>query len=118
MDNGRITSVIDWQGAWAAPLLLKALHSRLVDYDGEMILKPPANYKELDPEKKADLKKQMANSILLHLYELGTAKRNPRLNKVLRFELGRIRCYPMMFASDTWEDDIIPLRESLIKLKK
>ncbi|KAL5343894.1 kinase-like domain-containing protein [Aspergillus crustosus] len=84
VDNGRISSLIDWQETWAAPLLLLARHPRLVDYNGEIILKPPEV---------------------------------PLLNKAIRFEDGRTRCEPVLFAGDTWDDDLIPLRESLIKIE-
>ncbi|KKZ65771.1 hypothetical protein EMCG_08420 [[Emmonsia] crescens] len=118
VDKGRITSVIDWQGAWAGPLLLQGRHSRLVDHHGDIILKPPANFKDLEPNEKAQLRKQMASSIVIYLYEQQTAKVNPCLDQVLRLKLGRIRCDPISFASNTWDDDILPLRESLINLER
>lgn len=117
VDKGHITSVIDWQQAWAGPLVLQGRHSRLVNYDGDIILKPPPNFKELEPSEKARLKKQIASSRILHLYELQTAKRNTSLNKVFRLKLGQVRCQPISFVGDTWDDDILPLRESLINVE-
>ncbi|DAA74701.1 TPA_exp: Uncharacterized protein A8136_3017 [Trichophyton benhamiae CBS 112371] len=118
VDKGHITSVIDWQQAWAGPLVLQGRHSRLVNYDGEIILKPPPNFKELEPSEKARLKKQIASSRILYLYELQTAKRNTSLNKVFRLKFGRVRCQPISFVGDTWDDDILPLRESLINVER
>ncbi|PGH03426.1 hypothetical protein AJ80_08674 [Polytolypa hystricis UAMH7299] len=118
VDKGHITSVIDWQGSWAGPLLLQGRHPRLVDHHGDIILKPPANFKQLEPNKQTQLRKQIASSIILYLYEQQTAKVNPRLDQVLRFKLGQVRCDPISFASNTWDDDILPLRESLINLEK
>lgn len=115
MDIGRITSVIDWQEAWAGPLVLQGRHPRLVDYQGDIILEPPPNFKDLELNEKARLKRQIASSIILYLYEQQTAKLNPHLNRVLRLKLGRVRCEPISFVGDTWDDDILPLRESLIK---
>ncbi|PWY63891.1 phosphotransferase family protein [Aspergillus heteromorphus CBS 117.55] len=96
VQKGKISSVIDWQGLWAAPLILQARHARLVDYDGEVILKAPANFKDLEPAEKTRIRGIM----------------------ILRFDHGRIRCEPILFVGDTWDDDIIPLRESLIRLER
>lgn len=52
IENGHISSVIDWQGTWAAPLILQAQHPRLVDYNGDIILEPPANFKDLEPDER------------------------------------------------------------------
>ncbi|QVM09477.1 Phosphotransferase enzyme [Coccidioides posadasii str. Silveira] len=118
VDKGHITSVIDWQEAWAGPVVLQGRHPRLVDYQGDIILKPPPNFKDLEPNEKAQLKKQIASSIILYLYEQQTAKLNPNLNRVLRLKLGRVRCEPISFVGDTWDDDILPLRESLINVER
>ena len=118
VQNGKISSVIDWQGLWAAPLILQARHARLVDYNGKVILKGPANFKDLDPAEKTRIRGLMSSSILLYLYEKQIAKEIPLLNKVLRFDHGRIRCDPILFVGDTWDDELIPLRESLIRLER
>ncbi|KAE8143675.1 kinase-like domain-containing protein [Aspergillus pseudotamarii] len=118
VDKGKISSVIDWQGIWAAPLILRARHPRLVDYNGEIILKPPANFKNLEPDEKTTLRQQMSSSIILYLYEKQISNESPLLSKVLRFSHGRTRCEPIQFVGDTWDDDIIPLRESLIRVEK
>ena len=46
VDKGKASSVVDWEGIWAAPLILRARHPRLVDYDGDIISKPPANFRK------------------------------------------------------------------------
>ncbi|CEL11211.1 hypothetical protein ASPCAL14314 [Aspergillus calidoustus] len=114
----QISSVIDWQGIWAAPLILQARHPRLVQYDGELILKPPTSFKDLEAGEKSRIRDNMSRSIILYLYEQTIAKEVPILHKVLHFSNGRTRCEPIIFAGDTWEDDIIPLRESLIRIEK
>ena len=116
--NGHISSVIDWQGALTAPLILQARHPRLVDYHGDIILKAPANFKDLEPEAKSRMRDQMAKSIILYLYEKQIAKEVPLLDKAIRFNHGRTRCEPIQFVGDTWDDDILPLRESLIRIEK
>ncbi|RAH65565.1 uncharacterized protein BO66DRAFT_415056 [Aspergillus aculeatinus CBS 121060] len=116
--NGKISSVIDWQGLWAAPLIIQARHPRLVDYNGEVILKAPENFKQLDLAEKARIRGLMSCSILLYLYEKQIARELPLLNKILRFDHGRTRCNPVLFVGDTWEDDLLPFRESLIRLER
>ncbi|KAL4812746.1 kinase-like domain-containing protein [Aspergillus spinulosporus] len=116
--DGRISSVIDWQGTWAAPLILQARHPRLVEYHGDIVLKAPANIKDLEPDDKKKVREQMSKSIIIYLYEKQIAKEVSLLNKVLRYNHGRTRCEPIQFVGDTWEDDILPLRESLIRMEK
>ncbi|BCR96713.1 phosphotransferase enzyme [Aspergillus luchuensis] len=118
VQKGKISSVIDWQGLWAAPLILQARHARLVDYNGEVILKAPANFKDLEPAEKTRIRGLMSSSILLYLYEKQIAQDIPLLDRVLRFDHGRIRCEPILFVGDTWDDEIIPLRESLIRVER
>jgi hypothetical protein len=44
VEGGRIVSLIDWQDVWAGPLFLQFRHPKLVDYNGEVLLKLPENY--------------------------------------------------------------------------
>lgn len=61
----------------------------------------------------------MSKSIILYLYEMWIAKEVPLLHQVLRFNHGRTRCDPIRFIGDTWdENDILPLRESLIRIER
>lgn len=62
VSEGRISCVIYWQGIRAAPLLLRARHPRLVDYKGDIVLKPPANFNDLDSEQKKTLREKMSKS--------------------------------------------------------
>ncbi|PYH81656.1 phosphotransferase family protein [Aspergillus uvarum CBS 121591] len=116
--NGKISNIIDWQGLWAAPLILQARHPRLVDYSGKVILKAPEDFHQLDPAEKTRIRGSMGRSILLYLYEKQIAKELPLLDKVLRWDHGRTRCEPILFVGDTWDDDPLPLRESLIRLER
>ena len=47
-EGNRITSLIDWQDIWAGPLFLQLRHPKLVDYNGEVLLKLPDNYESLE----------------------------------------------------------------------
>ncbi|KAL4761035.1 kinase-like domain-containing protein [Aspergillus foveolatus] len=105
VQDGCISSVIDGQGTWDAPLILQARHPRLIEYHGDIVLKAPANLKDLEPDDKNKVKGQMSKSSILYLYEKQTAKEVPLLNKVLRNNHGRIMCEPIQL-------------ESLIRIKK
>ncbi|GKZ38817.1 phosphotransferase enzyme [Aspergillus brasiliensis] len=117
-NSGHITSIIDWQSTWAGPLFLQGRHPHFLDYDDDLILKLPKDFKQLDPDTQRDLKEKVASSILLYLYEKYTAKRNPLLDKVLRYPNGKTLAHPIHFVGNTWDGDILPLRESLIRIQK
>ena len=118
VQNGRISCIIDWQGVWAGPLLLQARYPQFVKYNGEFNLHLPENFKELDREEKANVEDQVLKSILLHCYNLDTNKENPLLYKVLTSEHFDTRKMPFIFAPDTWNDEIVPFRESLLRVEK
>lgn len=78
----------------------------------------PQTLENLEPDEKFKIRQQLSSSIILYLYEKQISKESPLLNKVLRFSHGRTRCEPTQFVGDTWDDDIIPLRETLIRVEK
>lgn len=47
------------------------------------------NFKELDPEEKDRVRETVRPSILLYIYETSTARRNPLLYKVMRYQTAR-----------------------------
>lgn len=66
VQGNRITSLIDWQDVWVGPLFLQARHPKLVDYNGEVLLKLPSNYESIeDEEEKSRVKTQVERSIIL-----------------------------------------------------
>lgn len=117
--QGRISSIIDWQGTWTGPLILQGRLPRLVRHRGELTLELPADYKALEPDEKTRVRADVASSIVHYLYEIETAKKNPRLTNVFRFPDGRVRCDPVIFAAGSWEDDsIFQFRETLIRVER
>lgn len=117
-DTGHITSIIDWQSTWAGPLFLEGRHPHLLDYNGDLILELPENFKQLDENMQTAVKDNVTKSILLYLYEKYTAERNPLLSRVFRYPDGKTLTDPIRFVGNTWEGDILPLRESLIRVQK
>ena len=118
VSKGRITSLIDWQAAWTGPLFIQARQPRLLGHRGEILLKLPENFKELEVDEQNCLNEQVSTSILLHVYETHTATQNPLLSRLYRLKHGKTRTQPILFAGNTWQEDILPLRESLIRVER
>ena len=119
VEGNRITSLIDWQDTWAGPLFLQFRHPKLVDFNGELLLKLPENYESLEEgDAKARIRTQVEKSIVLYTYETETNRRNLLLSEILRIPLGRIRRETVQFAANTWDGDILPFRQCLIRLER
>lgn len=118
VDNNHITAVIDWQGSWAGPLFLQAQPSPLVDYQGSILLNRPDNFDDLDLDRQAQIKQKIFKSTLFQLYLIETEERNPILAKAFHIDHGKTRRLPIEFAGNTWDDDIVSFRESLINVER
>ncbi|KAH7381551.1 kinase-like domain-containing protein [Pyrenochaeta sp. MPI-SDFR-AT-0127] len=116
--EGQVSSIIDWQCVWVGPRNLRARTPQLVDYSGEIQTKLPENFKELDPQEKDRVREAVRRSILLYIYETSTAKRNPSLYKVMRYPNGKTLEQLVEFAHNSWDGDILPFREVLIRIQK
>ncbi|RMZ82324.1 hypothetical protein DV738_g1742, partial [Chaetothyriales sp. CBS 135597] len=107
IDDGKVTSLIDWQDAWAGPLLLQARQPRLIRYNGESMLKLPEHYDTLvDKEGKARIRAQVEKSLALWVYESETKKSNPILYELSHLPQWRTMRDTVEFASNTHWDEI------------
>lgn len=119
VDNGQITSVIDWQDCWIGPLFMQERRPQLIEYYGEMILRLPDYYEGMeDMEEKAKLTDKVERSILYWCYTHETQTHNPTLQRLFDLPLARTRRELVLFTSDIWDGETIPLRESLYKLQQ
>lgn len=119
VDGESIICLIDWQDTWAGPLFLQARHPRLVDYNGEIILKLPQHYEDIvDEEERARIRTQVEKSIILWAYESDTRTTNPILDEIFHIPYGRTRRETIEFSSNTWDGDIIPFRQCLIRIAR
>lgn len=118
MEGNRITSLIDWQDTWAGPLFLQFRHPKVVDYNGKVLLKLPENYETLEGDEKARTRRQVEKSIVLYTYETETETKNALISEILRMHRGRPRRETVQFAANTWDGDIIPFRQCLIRLER
>ncbi|RAL04061.1 uncharacterized protein BO80DRAFT_486328 [Aspergillus ibericus CBS 121593] len=96
----------------------KAVILIFLDYNGDLVLELPENFKQLDEKTPNAVKDKVTNSILVYLYEKYTAERNPILSKVFQYPTGKTLTDPIHFVGNTWDGDILPLRESLIRIQK
>ncbi|UPX16985.1 uncharacterized protein EKO05_0007364 [Ascochyta rabiei] len=114
----RVTSLIDWQDTWVGPLFLQAQHPRLVDYNGELMLKLPESYNALEEEEKMRVRTQVKKSIVLWTYETETKNRNSVLYNIWHISQARTRRNTVDFSANTWDSDIIPFRQCLIRIAR
>ncbi|PYH71039.1 uncharacterized protein BO88DRAFT_433848 [Aspergillus vadensis CBS 113365] len=71
IQDGRVSSVIDWQGQCRAPLMLQGRPPQLVHYDGEIILRNPENFDDLDAQEKSRPRERMGKSMLSYFINCG-----------------------------------------------
>ncbi|KKY20022.1 putative phosphotransferase enzyme family protein [Phaeomoniella chlamydospora] len=117
--KNKLTALIDWQDAWVGPLFLQARHPGLVRYSGEIKLQLPEYYRSLeDQEEKKQIAMQVEKSILLQIYESSTSEENPDLKGVLQIPHGPTRRQTVQYSSNTWDGDILPFRECLIRMER
>ncbi|KAH7406540.1 kinase-like domain-containing protein [Phaeosphaeria sp. MPI-PUGE-AT-0046c] len=117
--KNHVTSLIDWQDTWVGPLFLQARHPRLVDCNGELMMRLPESYDALeDEDEKLRVRKQVEKSVVLWTYETETKNTNPLLHEILHIVQGRTRRDTVDFSVNTWDGDIIPFRQCLIRIAR
>lgn len=116
--DDRITSLIDWQSTWAGPLFLQYRYPKLVNYTGEEMLRLPEDYKDMEKSEKDRVANQVERSLVQFFYKVETKEQNPLLIEVDDVPHGTTRRQTIEFAEDTWEGDILPFRQCLIRLER
>ncbi|KAI7087692.1 hypothetical protein KC356_g3914 [Hortaea werneckii] len=118
IEDGHITSLIDWQDAWIAPLFMQERRPQLLEDDGEMVLRLPDYFETMeDKAEKAKVQAQVEKSILSWYYHRVVRERFPALQDLFDLPLPRIRRETVLFASDIWEGETLPLRACLYQLQ-
>ncbi|KAI4947449.1 hypothetical protein J4E91_006803 [Alternaria rosae] len=116
-EQARISCIIDWQGAWAAPVFIGANPPLLLDYGIDMLMKLPENFKGLDDATKDKLRYQVSQSILIHTYETSTVEKNPLMYKVMHYPHGQTLKQLEAFVGSTWDNCLFPFEECLIHVE-
>ncbi|KAI7542419.1 hypothetical protein KC331_g7991 [Hortaea werneckii] len=118
VEDGHITSLIDWQDAWVAPLFMQERRPQLLEYDGKMMLRLPDYFEAIeDKAEKAKVQAQVEKSILSWYYHRVVREQCPVLQDLFDLPLARLRRETALFASDIWEGETVPLRECLYRLQ-
>lgn len=117
-EDGQISSIIDWQGAWTTPVFLGINPPLLLDYGIDLLMKLPENFKQLNEVTKDQLRHQVSKSILIHSYETLTAEKNPLMYKMMRHPHGQTLKQLEAFAGSTWDNCLYPLQECLMRVER
>ncbi|TFK50484.1 phosphotransferase family protein [Heliocybe sulcata] len=117
-----ITSVIDWQHLSVLPLYLQATVPVLFRYhgtrqlpagDSEQLLSLPEDLDALDEEDRIQVRDDIEQFNRCLMYRRLCASLNPEYYRALALPTRTLRCFPVKFASNTWDDKFIPLRDIL-----
>ncbi|PSN61842.1 hypothetical protein BS50DRAFT_603955 [Corynespora cassiicola Philippines] len=85
---------------------------QLVNYNGEMMMTLPDDYKSLeDEEQKVRICTQVEKPIILWTYKNKTKNMNPVIYDIFRVNHGRTRPDTVDISANTWNGDIIPFRQ-------
>ena len=118
VQDGRVTSIIDWQGTWTTPAFIGANPPMMLDYTLEMLMELPENFKTLDEATQEQLRYQVSQSILIKSYETWTREKNPVMHKVMRLPHGQTLKQLEAFANASWDNCLYPLQECLICVER
>ena len=80
--------------------------------------KLPEKYEDPEQSEQNRISRQVQRSLVQYLYEVDTKKQNPLLREVNGIPHGVTRRWAVEYAEDTWERDIIPSRQCLIRLER
>ncbi|KAI6858144.1 hypothetical protein KC323_g7118 [Hortaea werneckii] len=99
IEDGRITSLIDWQDAWVAPLFMQERRPQLLEYDGETILRLPDYFETIENKaEKAKVQTQVEKSILSWQWN----KLNTNIACPIHFSTQEIEAHEE--ASSDWDE--------------
>ncbi|SMQ51974.1 unnamed protein product [Zymoseptoria tritici ST99CH_1A5] len=119
VEDGQITSLIDWQDVWIGPFFMGERRPQLIEYHGDIILRLPDSYEAMeDKDEKAKLADKVERSILYWYYSRETREKNSTLQKLYDLPLARKRRELVLFASEVWDGETIPLRECLYHIQR
>lgn len=92
---------------------------QLIEYHGDIILRLPDSYEAMeDKDEKAKLADKVERSILYWYYSRETREKNSTLQKLYDLPLARKRRELVLFASEVWDGETIPLRECLYHIQR
>jgi len=118
VEGNKITSVIDWQASWVGPLQLQARNPPLLDVPKVQRVELPENINDFSPEERERVELQVEKTLLLRTYSYFMEKENPMFHKAMKLAKSKLLTKGLLFAHDTWEGGILPLRGTLVKTEE
>jgi hypothetical protein len=117
--EGRVCGLLDWQDTWTGPLFCQARRPAFVKYNGELMLRLPEGFQSLeDEDEKLRLRVQVERSLLLSKYDTETKGTNPVLHNSMDIAQEQNRRHILGWSSNTWDGDIMPFRQCLIRVAR
>lgn len=83
------------------------------------MLSLPENFEAFEyGDEKMRIRIQVEKSIVFLTYETEAKTTNPVLRDILHMSQGRTRRDTIKFSANTWDGDIIPFRQCLIRIAR
>ncbi|KAJ4304590.1 hypothetical protein N0V90_000116 [Kalmusia sp. IMI 367209] len=118
IQEDQITGIVDWLDVWAGPLFLQVKRPSLVRYIGELLTRLPEDYESMNEDEKMAARRQVDHSLLQIAYDARVKKRNPILDSVNNVSQALNCRRAVEFAENSWGDDVISIRQVLIRVKR
>lgn len=122
-DPTRITSIIDWQNIWAAPLFMQARFPSIVDCPwpyprGAVMPRLPDGFSNLSEDEKTLEEQKLQEVKLKKYYEIGSRRLNPVAFKAMSSmdSDDDPTVTILQIVNQTWDDGPVPLQELLIQI--
>ena len=83
-----------------------------------MLTELPENFSELNDAAQKQLEYQVSQSVMIDFYQTFTREQNPIMYKLMHLPFGPTLKRLEAFAGDSWDNDLIYLRHSLIMFER
>lgn len=118
VNGGQITSLIDWQDVWAGPLCYQARIPRMFNHFGEVVLERPEDFETREKEEQDHIDEELVLTTAQNTYASQTRVENPTLDKLYNSQYLKTRMEPVVFADDSWYDNIVRFRECSLRVER
>lgn len=118
VEGNKITSVIDWQASWVGPLQLQARNPPMLDVPKVQRVEIPDDFAEYSLQDRAGIKLEVEKTLLLRTYSYQMEKEIPSFHRAMKLDKSKLLTKGLLFANDTWEGGVLPLRGTLVKMEE
>lgn len=118
VEDGRISSLVDWWEVEAKPAFLQVKIPSLVRRIGDEMTQLPEGFEDKDDADQDFIKQRVKDSVLQRVYEHASQNMNPAAHRVLAHPHHRTLRWTVAQAHNNWDSDILPFRECLLKIER